>query len=85
MISGVRGGTIDTEMSGSNNFTGLAPVFNPVRMSPSCFAIPRMRIKRSTAAKVGDELKITDSLKGLKSSPYWEKRLARRHQLPARR
>lgn len=28
MISGVRGGTIDMEMSGSNNFTGLAPVFN---------------------------------------------------------
>lgn len=28
MISGVRGGTIDMEMSGSNNFTGLSPVIN---------------------------------------------------------
>ncbi|STM42227.1 2,3-diketo-L-gulonate TRAP transporter, substrate-binding periplasmic protein [Escherichia coli] len=28
MISGVRGGTIDMEMSGSNNFAGLSPVMN---------------------------------------------------------
>lgn len=48
MISGVRGGTIDMEMSGSNNFTG-PPLYSTYLMSPSCFAIPRMRIKRSTA------------------------------------
>ncbi|XNM61890.1 hypothetical protein ACLK1T_13365 [Escherichia coli] len=28
MISGGRGGTIDMEMSGSNNFAGLSPVMN---------------------------------------------------------
>ena len=52
MISGVRGGTIDMEMSGSNNFTGLSPVIRPAAMSRSCSAIPLTRIKRSTAKSV---------------------------------
>jgi TRAP-type C4-dicarboxylate transport system substrate-binding protein len=47
MISGVRGGTIDMEMSGSNNFTGW-PRYSTYLMFHSCFAIPHMRIKRST-------------------------------------
>lgn len=51
MISGVRGGTIDMEMSGSNNFTGLSPVIT-CSMSRSCSAIPLTRIKRSTAKSV---------------------------------
>ncbi len=51
MISGVRGGTIDMEMSGSNNFTGSRPS-STCSTSLSCSAIPLTRIKRSTAKSV---------------------------------
>ena len=55
MISGVRGGTIDMEMSGSNNFAGLAR-HQPARCPVPVPAIPLTRIKRLDG-KVGDDLK----------------------------
>ncbi|MCK0234181.1 TRAP transporter substrate-binding protein DctP, partial [Salmonella sp. 17E11] len=57
LISGVRGGTIDMEMSGSNTFTGLAPVCNlldvPVLFRDTAHA------HNPHDGKVGDELNTT--------------------------
>ena len=62
MISGVRGGTIDMEMSGSNNFTGLSPVINLLDV-PFLFR-DTAHAHKTLDGKVGDDLKV--SLKGLK-------------------
>lgn len=70
MISGVRGGTIDMEMSGSNNFTGLAPVFNLLDV-PFLFR-DTAHAHKTLDGKVGDELKKSLDSKGLKVLAYWE-------------
>ncbi|WP_033550213.1 DctP family TRAP transporter solute-binding subunit [Escherichia coli] len=55
MISGVRGGTIDMEMSGSNNFTGLSPVINLLDV-PFLFR-DTAHAHKTLDGKVGDDLK----------------------------
>ncbi len=70
MISGVRGGTIDMEMSGSNNFTGPAPVFNLLDV-PFLFR-DTAHAHKTLDGKVGDELKKSLDSKGLKVLAYWE-------------
>lgn len=80
MISGVRGGTIDMEMSGSNNFTGLAPVFNLLDV-PFLFR-DTAHAHKTLDGKVGNELKKSLDSKRVKSPRLLGKRLARRHQLP---
>lgn len=79
MISGVRGGTIDMEMSGSNNFAGLSPVMNLLDV-PFLFR-DTAHAHKTLDGKVGDDLKVSLEGKGLKVLAYWEKRLARCHQL----
>lgn len=70
MISGVRGGTIDMEMSGSNNFTGLVPRLNVLDI-PFLF--------RDTAhahavldGPVGEQLLKDLEAQGMKGLAYWE-------------
>lgn len=70
MISGVRGGTIDMEMSGSNNFTGLAPVFNLLDV-PFLFR-DTAHAHKTLDGKVGEELKKSLEPKGLVVLAYWE-------------
>ena len=70
MISGVRGGTIDMEMSGSNNFTGLSPVINLLDV-PFLFR-DTAHAHKTLDGKVGDDLKVSLEGKGLKVLAYWE-------------
>ena len=78
MISGVRGGTIDMEMSGSNNFAGLSPVMNLLDV-PFLFR-DTAHAHKTLDGKVGDDLKV--SLEGRsESARLLGKRLARCHQL----
>ncbi|VYU11584.1 TRAP transporter substrate-binding protein [Metakosakonia massiliensis] len=70
MISGVRGGTIDMEMSGSNNFTGLAPVINLLDI-PFLFR-DTAHAHKVLDGKVGDELLKALEPLGLKGLAYWE-------------
>ncbi|MEZ3141351.1 TRAP transporter substrate-binding protein [Citrobacter braakii] len=70
MISGVRGGTIDMEMSGSNNFTGLAPVFNLLDV-PFLFR-DTAHAHKTLDGEVGEELKKSLEPKGLVVLAYWE-------------
>lgn len=70
MISGVRGGMIDMEMSGSNNFAGLAPVMNLLDV-PFLFR-NTAHAHKTLDGKVGDELKKDLEPKGLKVLAYWE-------------
>ncbi len=70
MISGVRGGTIDMEMSGSNNFTGLSPVINLLDV-PFLFR-DTAHAHKTLDGKVGDDLKVSLEGKGLKVLVYWE-------------
>ncbi|MCZ8856454.1 DctP family TRAP transporter solute-binding subunit [Escherichia albertii] len=70
MISGVRGGTIDMEMSGSNNFAGLSPVMNLLDV-PFLFR-DTAHAHKTLDGKVGDELKASLDGKGLKVLAYWE-------------
>lgn len=64
MISGVRGGTIDMEMSGSNNFAGLSPVMNLLDV-PFLFR-DTAHAHKTLDGKVGDDLKASLEGKGLK-------------------
>ena len=57
MISGVRGGTIDMEMSGSNNFAGLSPVMNLLDV-PFLFR-DTAHAHKTLDGKVGDDLKVS--------------------------
>ena len=75
MISGVRGGTIDMEMSGSNNFTGLSPVINLLDV-PFLFR-DTAHAHKTLDGKVGDDLKA--SLEDRKST-----RLNSSHALKSR-
>ncbi|MEF8048843.1 2,3-diketo-L-gulonate TRAP transporter large permease YiaN [Escherichia coli] len=70
MISGVRGGTIDMEMSGSNNFAGLSPVMNLLDV-PFLFR-DTAHAHKTLDGKVGDDLKASLEGKGLKVLAYWE-------------
>lgn len=70
MISGVRGGTIDMEMSGSNNFAGLSPVMNLLDV-PFLFR-DTAHAHKTLDGKVGDDLKVSLEGKGLKVLAYWE-------------
>lgn len=70
MISGVRGGTIDMEMSGSNNFTGLAPVINLLDV-PFLFR-DTTHAHKTLDGKVGDDLRAAVEPKGLKVLAWWE-------------
>lgn len=70
MISGVRGGTIDMEMSGSNNFTGLAPVINLLDI-PFLFR-DTAHAHKVLDGKVGGELLKALEPLGLKGLAYWE-------------
>lgn len=70
MISGVRGGTIDMEMSGSNNFAGLSPVMNLLDV-PFLFC-DTAHAHKTLDGKVGDDLKASLEGKGLKVLAYWE-------------
>ena len=67
---GVRGGTIDMEMSGSNNFTGLSPVINLLDV-PFLFR-DTAHAHKTLDGKVGDDLKVSLEGKGLKVLAYWE-------------
>lgn len=70
MISGVRGGAIDMEMSGSNNFTGLSPVINLLDI-PFLFRDTR-HAHQVLDGKVGEELMKTLQPLGLQGLAYWE-------------
>ncbi len=70
MISGVRGGTIDMEMSGSNNFAGLSPVMNLLDV-PFLFR-DTAHAHKTLDGKVGDDSKASLEGKGLKVLAYWE-------------
>lgn len=70
MISGVRGGTIDMEMSGSNNFAGLSPVMNLLDV-PFLFR-DTAHAHKTLDGKVGDDLKVSLEGKGLKVLAYWK-------------
>ncbi len=79
MISGVRGGTIDMEMSGSNNFAGLSPVMNLLDV-PFLFR-DTARAHKTLDGKVSNNVKASLEGKGLKVAGLLGKRLARCHQL----
>lgn len=70
MISGVRGGIIDMEMFGSNNFVGLLLVMNLFDV----FFLFRdiVYAYKTFDGKVGDDLKVLFEGKGLKVLVYWE-------------
>ncbi len=70
MISGVRGGTIDMEMSGSNNFTGLVPRLNVLDI-PFLFRSKEHAYK-VLDGEIGDQLLKDLEPLGLKGLAYWE-------------
>ncbi|CAI6197882.1 2,3-diketo-L-gulonate-binding periplasmic protein YiaO [Escherichia coli] len=72
MISGVRGGSIDMEMSGSNNFAGLSPVMNLLDVPFPHSMIPPYWQDKTPDCANGDDLKASLEGKGLKVLAYWE-------------
>lgn len=70
MIGAVRGGTIDLEMSGSPNFSGLVPEMSVIDI-PFIFQ-NRQHVYKVLDGKIGDELlkKLED--KGLKGLAFWD-------------
>ena len=70
MISGVRGGTIDIEMSGSPNFTGLSPALNVIDV-PYIFH-DKAHAYRVLDGDIGKELMQSLEDKGLKGLAFWE-------------
>lgn len=70
MISGVRSGTIDMEMSGANNFVGLSPALNVLDI-PFLFRDTQHAYK-VLDGKSGEELLNSLEKVGLKGLAYWE-------------
>lgn len=70
MIAAVRGGTIDIEMSGSPNFTGLEPKLNVIDI-PFIFK-DRSHVYRVLDGEVGQELLADLEKQGLKGLAFWD-------------
>lgn len=70
MISGVRGGTIDIEMSGSPNFSGLSPNLNVIDI-PFIFR-DKAHAYRVLDGEIGAQLMHELEDKGLKPLAWWE-------------
>src|SRR5699024_10449037 len=70
MISGVRGGTIDLEMSGSPNFSGLVPNLNVIDI-PFIFQ-NKEHAYRVLDGEIGQGLLKELEDKGLKGLDFWE-------------
>ncbi|PJG84242.1 TRAP transporter substrate-binding protein [Conservatibacter flavescens] len=70
MIAGVRGGTIDIEMSGSPNFSGLEPKLNVIDI-PFIFQ-NREHVYKVLDGEVGQELLQSLEDKGLKGLAFWD-------------
>lgn len=70
MISGVRGGTIDIEMSGSPNFTGLEPKLNVIDI-PFIFK-DREHVYKVLDGEVGQGLLKDLEAQGLKGLAFWD-------------
>lgn len=70
MISGVRGGTIDLEMSGSPNFTGLEPKLNVIDI-PFIFK-DREHVYKVLDGEIGQGLLKDLEAQGLKGLAFWE-------------
>lgn len=70
MISGVRGGTIDLEMSGSPNFTGLVPKLNVIDI-PFIFK-DREHAFTVLDGEIGQSLLQELEAQGLKGLAFWD-------------
>lgn len=70
MISGVRGGTIDLEMSGSPNFTGLEPKLNVIDI-PFIFK-NREHVYKVLDGEIGQGLLKDLEAQGLKGLAFWD-------------
>lgn len=70
LITGVRGGTIDVELSGSNNFTGLEGVLNVLDV-PFMFK-DEAHAYRVLDGKVGEQLLVTLEKHNLKGLAFWD-------------
>ncbi|SUT99841.1 TRAP dicarboxylate transporter subunit DctP [Actinobacillus lignieresii] len=70
MISGVRGGTIDIEMSGSPNFTGLEPKLNVIDI-PFIFK-DREHVYKVLDGEIGQGLLQDLEKQGLKGLAFWD-------------
>ncbi|MDY2947254.1 MAG: DctP family TRAP transporter solute-binding subunit, partial [Mannheimia varigena] len=70
MISGVRGGTIDIEMSGSPNFTGLEPKLNVIDI-PFIFK-DREHVYKVLDGEIGQGLLKDLEAQGLKGLAFWD-------------
>lgn len=70
MISGVRGGTIDLEMSGSPNFTGLEPKLNVIDI-PFIFK-DRTHVYKVLDGEIGQGLLKDLEAQGLKGLAFWD-------------
>lgn len=70
MISGVRGGTIDLEMSGSPNFTGLEPKLNVIDI-PFIFK-DRTHAFAVLDGEIGQGLLKDLEAQGLKGLAFWD-------------
>ncbi|OOF56692.1 hypothetical protein BKK56_02255 [Rodentibacter genomosp. 2] len=70
MISAVRGGTIDLEMSGSPNFTGLEPKLNVIDI-PFIFK-DRQHVYKVLDGEIGQGLLKDLEAQGLKGLAFWD-------------
>ncbi|OOF50623.1 hypothetical protein BKK54_05935 [Rodentibacter genomosp. 1] len=70
MIAGVRGGTIDLEMSGSPNFTGLVQELNVIDI-PFIFK-NREHVYKVLDGEIGEGLLKALEEKGLKGLAFWD-------------
>jgi tripartite ATP-independent transporter DctP family solute receptor len=70
MISAVRGGTIDMEMSGSPNFSGLEPKLNAIDI-PFIFK-DREHVYKVLDGEIGQGLLKALEDKGLKGLAFWD-------------
>ncbi|WP_439257004.1 TRAP transporter substrate-binding protein [Lonepinella sp. BR2271] len=70
MIAGVRGGTIDIEMSSSSNFTGLEPKINVIDI-PFIFK-DRQHVVKVLDGEIGQGLLDALEAKGLKGLAFWD-------------
>ncbi|MDP8162592.1 TRAP transporter substrate-binding protein [Pasteurella skyensis] len=70
MISAVRGGTIDLEMSGSPNFSGLEPKLNVIDI-PFIFQ-NREHVYNVLDGEIGQKLLKSLEDKGLKGLAFWD-------------
>lgn len=70
MIGAVRGGTIDLEMSGSPNFTGLEPKLNVIDI-PFIFK-DRQHVYKVLDGEIGQSLLKDLEAQGLKGLAFWD-------------